>query len=174
MKALTLRQPWASLIPLGAKTIETRSWRTNYRGPLAIHAGSGLPRRLRKGDSVRFGGYEVQRDASGLLMRSDRLGWPYRLPLGFMVATCTLADVVPILAADESPDHAAPHVDADARILFGAVRGLGYDWSAARKLNDEWPYGDYTPGRWAWILTDITPITLVQAYGRQGLWDWCS
>ena len=39
MKALTLWQPHAGLISLGLKTIETRGWRTNYRGPLAIHAG---------------------------------------------------------------------------------------------------------------------------------------
>lgn len=39
MKALTLYQPWASAIALGNKRVETRSWRTNYRGPLAIHAG---------------------------------------------------------------------------------------------------------------------------------------
>ena len=39
MKALTLYQPWATLIAIGAKKIETRSWGTNYRGPLAIHAG---------------------------------------------------------------------------------------------------------------------------------------
>jgi len=39
MKALTIIEPWASLIAVGAKKIETRSWRTNYRGPLAIHAG---------------------------------------------------------------------------------------------------------------------------------------
>lgn len=38
MKAITLWQPWASLMALGHKTIETRSWSTNYRGPLAIHA----------------------------------------------------------------------------------------------------------------------------------------
>lgn len=37
-KALTLLQPWASLIVMGAKKIETRSWRTNYRGELLIHA----------------------------------------------------------------------------------------------------------------------------------------
>jgi activating signal cointegrator 1 len=40
--ALTLRQPWASLVALGAKRIETRSWRTSYRGWLAIHAGMTL------------------------------------------------------------------------------------------------------------------------------------
>ena len=38
MKTLSLIQPWASLIALGEKRIETRSWGTRYRGPLAIHA----------------------------------------------------------------------------------------------------------------------------------------
>lgn len=40
MKALTLWQPWATLMAYGLKTIETRSWPTSYRGPLAIHAGT--------------------------------------------------------------------------------------------------------------------------------------
>lgn len=38
MKALTLWQPWATLIAIGAKRFETRSWQTSHRGPLAIHA----------------------------------------------------------------------------------------------------------------------------------------
>src|SRR5262245_57524232 len=38
MKALSVRQPWASLIASGKKTIEVRSWRTHYRGPLLICA----------------------------------------------------------------------------------------------------------------------------------------
>jgi hypothetical protein len=38
MKAITLWQPWASLIAFGVKRHETRHWLTNYRGPLAIHA----------------------------------------------------------------------------------------------------------------------------------------
>lgn len=38
MKALAVRQPWASLIISGAKNIENRSWATHYRGPLAIYA----------------------------------------------------------------------------------------------------------------------------------------
>ncbi len=36
MKALCLWQPWASLIPLGFKLIETRSWQTKHRGDLLI------------------------------------------------------------------------------------------------------------------------------------------
>jgi hypothetical protein len=39
MKAITIIQPWATLIALGEKKFETRSWTTKYRGPLAIHAG---------------------------------------------------------------------------------------------------------------------------------------
>jgi len=38
MKAISLWQPWASLVVLGEKQIETRSWDTGYRGPLLIHA----------------------------------------------------------------------------------------------------------------------------------------
>src|SRR5688572_28373946 len=36
---ITLWNPWAVFMALGYKTIETRSWATSYRGPLAIHAG---------------------------------------------------------------------------------------------------------------------------------------
>ena len=42
MKVITLTQPWATLVAIGAKRIETRSWPTRYRGPLAIHAAIGL------------------------------------------------------------------------------------------------------------------------------------
>lgn len=38
MKAITLWQPWASLLACGAKGYETRSWATSYRGQIAIHA----------------------------------------------------------------------------------------------------------------------------------------
>ena len=38
MKALSLKQPWATLIVTGIKLIENRTWVSNYRGPLLIHA----------------------------------------------------------------------------------------------------------------------------------------
>jgi hypothetical protein len=41
MKALTISQPFASLIASGEKWIENRTWCTSYRGPIAIHAGKG-------------------------------------------------------------------------------------------------------------------------------------
>lgn len=39
IKALTIHEPWATAIKIEAKAFETRSWATNYRGRLAIHAG---------------------------------------------------------------------------------------------------------------------------------------
>lgn len=42
MKAITIKQPWASLIVNGYKKYEFRSWKTNYRGELYIHAGKGI------------------------------------------------------------------------------------------------------------------------------------
>jgi hypothetical protein len=44
MKALTIRQPWASLIIAGIKDVENRTWSTDYRGELVIHAGLAVDR----------------------------------------------------------------------------------------------------------------------------------
>lgn len=88
MKVLTLTQPWATLVAIGAKQIETRSWPTHNRGPLAIHAAKGLG---------SIGG------AAGLLRlcRSEPFSRclvdagfrsTIELPLGAIVAVCTLDD----------------------------------------------------------------------------------
>ena len=42
MKVITLKQPWATMIAEGLKEYEFRSWKTNYRGKLLIHAGKGI------------------------------------------------------------------------------------------------------------------------------------
>ena len=43
MKVLSLLQPWATLVVLGAKKYEVRGWQTAYRGPLLIHASAKKP-----------------------------------------------------------------------------------------------------------------------------------
>lgn len=43
-KALSVKQPWAALIANGRKTIETRKWATNYRGPLLICSSKSADR----------------------------------------------------------------------------------------------------------------------------------
>jgi hypothetical protein len=42
MRALSIRQPWASLIVYAGKNVENREWKTNYRGPILIHASKGM------------------------------------------------------------------------------------------------------------------------------------
>ena len=39
MKVITIKEPFASLVADGIKKVETRSWKTNYRGEIYIHAG---------------------------------------------------------------------------------------------------------------------------------------
>jgi len=81
MKALTLAEPWAALVAAGAKRLETRSWRTHYRGPLAIHAASGFPASARRACALAPVRDHLQ--AAG--------GWPPEsLPRGCIVAVAQL------------------------------------------------------------------------------------
>jgi len=45
MKTITLKQPWATLVAEGIKKYEFRSWKTNYRGKVLIHAGVGIDKK---------------------------------------------------------------------------------------------------------------------------------
>lgn len=95
MKALTLTQPWATLVAIGAKQYETRSWRTAYRGPLAIHASKDFPvwARVISGEEPPF------RKA---LREAGIPGWQ-SLPLGAIIATCELEHCVKITRDFEFP-----------------------------------------------------------------------
>jgi activating signal cointegrator 1 len=75
MKALTVNQPWASLIVDGRKPWETRSWFTPYRGPLAIHAGLKVDR-----ESCRGFGYNPDTIPRGCVLGIVDLARCLRLP----------------------------------------------------------------------------------------------
>ena len=55
MKVLTIREPWASLIINGYKEYEFRSFKTNYRGKVLIHAGLTLE----KNNAIKFNNYNL-------------------------------------------------------------------------------------------------------------------
>lgn len=86
MKAITLTQPWATLIAIGAKRFETRSWNTNYRGPMAIHAAKGLPGWV----WYWYTQNEWARAALRLSSYTDLLD----MPRGVIVATCKLNSTI--------------------------------------------------------------------------------
>jgi hypothetical protein len=53
VKVLSLTEPYATLIKNGSKTIETRSWKTNYRGKLYIHASSTkIPKEYKNNEAL--------------------------------------------------------------------------------------------------------------------------
>src|SRR5262249_5824579 len=84
MHVLSVCQPWASLLALGRKRLETRCWRTAHRGPLAIHAARSFPPAARA-----LCGREPFRS----LLRGAGAD-PDRLPLGAVVGGAALVDCV--------------------------------------------------------------------------------
>ncbi len=186
MKALSLHQPWASLIAEGMKTIETRPWATKYRGPLAIHAVKKVPGYSGIGNYLVEPWFENVRhlddcycEADGItpecsrraerrmvLSRQDGRG-VVALPLGAIVATATLVDVVPIVAIeDERASGAILDVARDRLLLWRSPLD-------PQDVSDQRPYDDFTPGRWAWLLADVVKLPdPIPCRGRQGLWEW--
>lgn len=148
MRALTLHQPWASLVALGHKQIETRSWPTRHRGPLAIHAAkTQLPTRTFEAQSL------------GQVMTQQQ--WD-EMPFGAVVAVAELHEMFYI---DRTVHSAAPELVA--------LNATGFPTDHKPVPAEQVPYGDYSPGRWAWMFKDVFPVDPpLPARGMQGLWTW--
>lgn len=153
MKAISLWQPHASLFGRG-KLFETRSWKTPYRGKIAIHAGknqeeiAGIQQRI---NSFKARGLwteqkdtflsEMARAVSewGKAHGMDAFRWK-DFPFGAVVAIGDLTEIYPTRDL---------HLEGVARL-----------------------FGDFAPGRYAWKIGNVeilkTPYTL---RGQQGLWD---
>lgn len=104
MKILSLWQPWATLIAIGAKKIETRSWSTAYRGPIAIHAAKHWD-----AESLRTCGIEPFRS---VLSGSRNWGTERPVcPLGAILCVVDLKHCIPTKAVNLylMPDEHAEH-----------------------------------------------------------------
>lgn len=148
MRAISLWKPWASALALGAKRIETRSWATTYRGPLAIHAA----KRCVKSKMIFYGACWNWCGALAIPMgnaRPDKV-----LPYGAVIATCELTDCrltdLFTVAELDTPR---------TRDGFGDL----YKWT-------ERQMGDFSIGRFGWVLQDIRPLPIpIPFRGAQGL-----
>lgn len=67
MKALTIKEPWATLIIEGYKEYEFRSWKTNYRGKILIHAGKSLEKERVK----KFKEYNLKYSCGEIIGEAD-------------------------------------------------------------------------------------------------------
>jgi hypothetical protein len=92
IRGLSLLQPWASLVEVGAKKIETRSWSTPYRGWIAIHAS----KRFAADDKILLGN---ERFRNALLSVYPNPLESY-LPTGAIIAVARLVDC---LSTNTSP-----------------------------------------------------------------------
>ena len=151
MYAITLHQPWASLIALGIKTVETRSWPAPARligQTIAIHAGKRV---------VPQPGGPIDRRMRAHLGED----WRRSIPAGAVLATATLAGMARVDRIDPLTGHAVHDGSTEA----GSTVDLGQT-----RID---PWGDFSPGRWLWLLSDVEALPEpVPAVGHQSFWRW--
>lgn len=158
MKILSLTQPWASLVAAGAKTIETRSWATPYRGWIGIHASKGFPKwakDLCKEEPFATQVSMLRQNCAGEFYLADVID--KRLPLGQILCVCRIETCVPTERVRAWRYEIDRYCDVD-----------GFWHISAR----EEAFGDYGPDRFAWVLSDIRPLAEpIPAKGALGLWE---
>ncbi len=141
-KALSLWQPWASAIAEGAKRIETRSWQTHYRGPLLIHAGKKIL------------GQDLPNcpctNPKVLEIWTNTRGRSFSIPFGAIIVVCQLVGCM----------------DTEAVLEWGSQYLA--DWDRPT----EYLLGDYSNGRYGWVLSKVRKLPEPIPYkGRQGLFN---
>lgn len=137
MKALTLTQPWATLVISGRKRVETRGWSTAIRDRIAIHAAKNMPWWAIDA-AIEFG-----LDA-------------HRLPRGAVLGTVVIADVLP---TEEIRDALS-----DQELAYGDYGPRRYAWLLEEPHRLETPVPAVGAlGFWSWDPTESAEI--VYAHG---------
>lgn len=148
IRGLSLHQPWATLIAVGAKRYETRDWDTPYRGWVAIHSSATMPpaaqhicleqpflKTLSKHDLI-----------DGIDQRGGHRVLRHHLPLGQVVALA--------------------YLDRTCRT----------DWFPLAKELEFWPYeryfGNYDPERYAYRFSTVLPVEPYAVKGNRNFWPW--
>ena len=104
MKALTIRQPWASLIACGAKRFETRGWKMNYRGKLAIHAGKHSPEKYVHDTETQRAMYDALKPFFFPDKMANWSDMEWACPLGGIIAIADLVDVWKSVLSNDSKE----------------------------------------------------------------------
>lgn len=100
MLALSIRQPWASLILKAGKDIENRDWPTKYRGRILVHAAKGMTHGEHE-DAIAFAveaitaTAEGRNDAAAKRVALRQLGFAFDdLQRGGIVGSVEIVDCV--------------------------------------------------------------------------------
>lgn len=188
MKALTLWQPWATLMALGDKTIETRPpWAMRLAGlvgtDLAIHAGA---RRPTEAERV-VGDWTVAWHPSlgEFFLDHDHREQLEEMPLGAVVAVVRVAAVLPmvtpghvtepcILVADPSNPFRYPASIGESGIWrWHGPHDRGANGIGWTDVTADMPYGHYEPGRVAIVTDDLRRLDEggIPCAGHQQVWN---
>lgn len=148
IRALTVIQPWATLIAHGPKRVENRTWeppRWLRAGFLAIHAGVRV-------DADHWADARACAQAAGLLGQ---------LP--------ALDGLTPLLGRrDRLADAARKHY-AERAVPYGAVLAVARVRSFL--TDEDAPADPWFCGPFGWVLSDVVAIEPVPCKGAQGLWE---
>ena len=162
MKAISLWQPWASLIACGDKPFETRHWappRELIGQTIAIHAAkkvdkdaAAMATDIMYGQFDNHGGLAERLEASwGGDECADELMGKFGntiMPVGCVVCTARLDAAFQL--GERAEGTAFPAAQTLHRITSRQMPvcfTVRYD-----------DFGDYAPGRWAWLLRDVRPL----------------
>lgn len=175
MKAISLWQPYASLIAVEAKPFETRHWappRELIGQTIAIHAAKKIDKELKSFvEDLMYGqhqpgGFELAQKLGAVMgeLPDENLGLfgEAVMPIGCVVCTARLDAAFQL--GEQAEGTAVPAAKVVRRITSRQMPEcftVRYD-----------DFGDYAPGRWAWLLRDVKPIIPpVPAVGHQGFFE---
>jgi len=146
MMCISLWQPWASLIVIGAKRFETRSWPTSYRGPLLIHAAKHFTRDER--DCCQDEPFFSSLVRAGIHCDDD-------IPLGCILGVADLFECFNVHKG---------YMRCEYQSLLVSKVTLPPE--------PERSFGDYSDGRFAWQLKNVRRFPNPIIYtGHQGLFN---
>lgn len=141
-KALSLVQPWASLLASGLKQCETRGWKTEHRGALLIHASkrwNGELRDLCAREPFASALRKIGVDMPGM--------GPSGMPFGAIIGQVDVVDCFRtecVVSAAET--HPCFGHDGTATLFEAQKRLFVTDLERA--------LGDYSPHRYAWFCAN--------------------
>ncbi len=160
MKAITILQPYASLVVAGAKKYETRSWGTPYRGIIAIHAGKNKPFEC---------GAELRDRTQGIL--GNRME---ELPKGAVIAVADLVECYRVIGNDSGERwmESKPAMNQDGTYRRGADGHRVGREEIPMPTGDELMFGHYGLEMFVWKLENIRPLPEpIPCRGNQRIWE---
>ncbi len=164
MKCISLWQPWASLIVIGAKQFETRSWSTSYRGPLLIHAAQkwDLEQRetcINEPFSSALGGDKFPNQPQSDWFLASLMS--SHLPRGCIIGMVELVDCYQVFQTPLLLRGSKKHY-----VKMVNYKG-GKDGNLPLPTGNELAFGDFSVGRYAWKLSN--PVRFAEPIPYRGM-----